>query len=82
MGRYKLGDIGAASLHDVENLAYNAPDPAFNEFLKAGFARVRLPVRPGFEPTIHGDIWLGQGLPPIGSPLYFAIQQEIADSLK
>jgi hypothetical protein len=30
----------------------NDPDPVFDEFLKAGFARVVVPARPGFEGAI------------------------------
>ncbi|MGP3683317.1 hypothetical protein ACTVZO_01160 [Streptomyces sp. IBSNAI002] len=32
-----------------ERLTYEDPDPQFNQFLKAGYCRVTVPVRPGFE---------------------------------
>jgi hypothetical protein len=56
--------------------------PEFEEFLKAGAARVVVPVRPGFEAALAhyqetGDIWMGEGLPDIFSPLYVSIIQEI-----
>jgi hypothetical protein len=56
--------------------------PKFEEFLKAGAARVVVPVRPGFEAALAhyqetGDIWMGEGLPDIFSPVYVSIIQEI-----
>jgi hypothetical protein len=60
-------------------------DPAFLEFLQAGAARVVLPVRPGFEVAVShyletGEIWNGDGdPPPINSPLYFPIVEEIKE---
>lgn len=59
-------------------------DPKFAEFIKAGFARVVLSVRPGFEHAIAhflntGDTWDGGDLPPITSPLYVSIIEEIRE---
>jgi hypothetical protein len=67
-------------------LGYDDPDPLFNEFLKAGFCRVSVPVRPGFESAIdhyfdYGDLWNGGPLPTIGSDLYLPIADEIAERL-
>lgn len=54
----------------------------FSEFLRAGAARVTVPVRPGFEDAVSyfletGKVWLGQGKPPIGTPLYVSIIDEM-----
>jgi hypothetical protein len=62
------------------------PDPDFEAFLKAGAARVQVPVRPGFEKAMayfcqYGEPWLG-GEPPLrDDPLYVPIVDEIAESL-
>ncbi|MGF7213220.1 hypothetical protein GGE65_007857 [Skermanella aerolata] len=69
-----------------ERLAFDDPDPLFNQFLKAGYCRVSLPVRPGFEGAIdhfmtYGELWNGGPLPPISSPLYLPIADEIAEQL-
>jgi hypothetical protein len=62
------------------------PDPLFRQFLRAGYCRVVVPVREGFEGAIDhfmtvGEPWLGGPLPPITSPLYLPIAQEIAERL-
>lgn len=59
-------------------------DPQFAEFLRAGAARVVLPVRPGFETTVAhfldtGEIWDGADPPLLSSPLYVSIIQEIKE---
>lgn len=59
-------------------------DPQFAEFLKAGAARVVLPVRPGFETAVAhfldtGEIWDGADPPLLTSPLYVSIIQEIKE---
>ena len=69
-----------------ERIAYEDPDPAFNEFLRAGYARVTVPARPGFESAIDhflhlGDIWKGGPLPSITSKLYLKIADELAEQL-
>ena len=51
---------------DVLNQSEN--DPLFAQFLRAGAARVQVPVRPGFETAINffletGKVWMG-GEPP------------------
>jgi hypothetical protein len=50
-------------------------DRPFREFLKAGAARVQLPVRPGFAGYVDdymmlGVVWSGGPRPQIGSPGY------------
>ncbi|AXY72927.1 hypothetical protein D3H65_02620 [Paraflavitalea soli] len=57
-------------------------DPQFEEFLKAGAARVVVPVRPGFEAAMAhyhetGHVWMGEEMPDIYSPLYISIIEEI-----
>ncbi len=59
-------------------------DPLFAEFLKAGAARVVVSVRPGFESAVAhfldtAQIWNGGELPPITSPLYVSIIEEIRE---
>jgi hypothetical protein len=59
-------------------------DPRFAEFIKAGFARIVISVRPGFEHAIAhfletGQIWNGGDLPPMTSPLYVSIIEEIRE---
>lgn len=59
-------------------------DPQFADFLKAGAARVVLPVRPGFETAVAhfldtGEIWEGADPPLLSSPLYVSIIQEIKE---
>jgi hypothetical protein len=69
-----------------ERIAYEDTDPVFNQFLKAGYCRVAVPARPGFEGAIdhfmtYGEPWNGGPLPPISSPLYLPIVDEIAERL-
>ncbi len=59
-------------------------DPLFAEFIKAGAARVVVSVRPGFESAVghfleSGELWDGGDLPPITSPLYLSIIEEIKE---
>ena len=59
-------------------------DPQFAEFLKAGSARVVVPVRPGFESALAhfmdtGEIWEGADPPTLTSPLYVSIIDEIKE---
>lgn len=57
-------------------------DPAFQEFLTSGFARVVVPVRPGFESAVEhfrqtGEVWSGGKLPVITDPDYLPIAEEL-----
>lgn len=59
-------------------------DPELEEFLKAGYARVVLPVRVGFEAAVSyfmekGKVWNDEGEPPINHPLYKPIVDEIKE---
>ncbi|PZV19511.1 MAG: hypothetical protein DCF20_00400 [Pseudanabaena sp.] len=70
-----------------ERIAYEDVDPVFNQFLKAGYCRVVVPARLGFEGAIdhfmsYGEIWEGGPLPPISSPIYLPIADEIAERLE
>ncbi|GAA4757338.1 hypothetical protein GCM10023350_48670 [Nocardioides endophyticus] len=72
----KTNWLNRALLQDV--------DPQFADFLKAGSARVVLPVRPGFETAVAhfldtGEIWDGANPPLLTSPLYVSIIQEIKE---
>ncbi|RAJ08009.1 hypothetical protein [Arenibacter echinorum] len=69
-----------------ERIAYDDPDPLFNQFIKAGYCRAVVPVRPGFEGALDhfltfGEIWNGGPLPAISSDLYLPIADEIAERL-
>jgi hypothetical protein len=57
-------------------------DPEFEVFLKAGAARVVVPVRPGFEGALAhfqetGDVWMGEEIPDMFSDYYVSIITEI-----
>jgi len=59
-------------------------DPLFADFIKAGAARLVVSVRPGFEQAVAhfldtGETWDGGDLPPITSPLYVSIIEEIRE---
>jgi len=69
-----------------QRIAFDDSDPLFNQFLKAGYCRVVVPARPSFEGAIdhfmyHGEPWNGGPLPPISSPLYLPIADELAERL-
>lgn len=56
--------------------------PQFEAFLKAGAARVVIPVRPGFEGALAhyqetGEIWMGEEIPDMFSDFYVSIIEEI-----
>lgn len=64
--------------------AAHSPDPAVAEFLKAGSARVVLPVRPGFEKAVaywmeHGAVAPDDSQVAIENPLYVSIVTEIEE---
>ena len=59
-------------------------DPVLEEFLKSGYARVVVPVRPGFEAAVSyyletRRVWEDQGEPTIEDPLYKSIVDEIKE---
>ncbi len=58
-------------------------DPELGAFLRAGAARVQVPVRPGFEEAVlyffesGGDIWLGGDPPHLDEELFVSMVDEI-----
>lgn len=67
-------------------LHFEDPDPDFAAFLKAGAARLQVPVRPGFESAVtyyiqNREIWEGEEAPVIGDEHYVSVTQEVAESL-
>lgn len=63
------------------------PDPLFANFLRAGAARVQVPVRPGFEQAIlfylaTGIVWNGARVPQSGDPLYVSLVTELQERLQ
>jgi hypothetical protein len=70
----------------TDRIGFEDPDPLFNQFLKAGYCRVTVPVREGFEGAVDhfmtfGELWVGGPLPTISSPLYLPIADELAEQL-
>jgi hypothetical protein len=69
----------------LEIQATNDNDPVFEAFLRAGYAKVNVPVRPGYEDAINyfihtgGEIWQGGEAPVIDDPLYVSIAEELAE---
>jgi hypothetical protein len=64
------------------NSQLSDPDPMFADFLKAGSARVLVPVRRHYEgPIIYylrsGEIWNGGQMPTIHNELYVSIVDEM-----
>lgn len=69
----------------LKHMLLDDVDPKFADFLRAGAARVVLPVRPGFkEAVIHyletGKIWNGGPPPDITGSLYVPIVVEIQEA--
>jgi hypothetical protein len=72
----------------IKRLNLKNDDPLFLNFLKAGYARVVIPIRNGFEFAMNfymltGRPWMGGGLPAIWdkgqNPLYLSITEEIKE---
>jgi len=67
-------------------LSISGGDAPFREFLRAGAARLRVPVRPGFEHAVNfymwtGRPWLGGSAPRIGDDLYVSFIEEKLEQL-
>lgn len=62
-------------------------DPLFEQFLKAGAARVVVPVRPGYEDAaLHfletkGKLWCGGDPPHVDEELYVSIVDDLKEQL-
>jgi hypothetical protein len=70
----------------LDKIVVEDDDADYEAFLKAGFVRVQLPVRPGFETAVDhfrlfGEPWLGGGLPPISDDTYLPISDELTERL-
>ncbi|MEV0667901.1 hypothetical protein ACIBI3_40305 [Actinomadura luteofluorescens] len=70
----------------ISALNITDPDADFAAFLRAGAARVQVPVRPGFESAVAyfvytGNIWDGNDVPRIDDDLYVPIIDEITTNL-
>lgn len=69
----------------LERLQVKVPaDPLFENFMRAGYARVVVPVRKGFEGAVNfflltGRPWMGANLPSIGDKTYLPITEEIKE---
>ncbi|KYF65532.1 hypothetical protein BE11_16375 [Sorangium cellulosum] len=66
----------------ARGLAHEEDDPLFENFLRAGAARVVVAVRPGFiEDVLYylhmRKVWMGGPLPLFGDPRYLPIVDEI-----
>lgn len=67
-------------------LQFTDPDLDFAAFLKAGAARVQVPVRPGFERAVahysqFGTVWEGGEAPLQNDSLFVPIIDEVTESL-
>jgi hypothetical protein len=70
----------------VSALNLTDSDPDFAAFLRAGAARVQVPVRPGFERAVAyyaqtKQIWEGNDVPVVGDSTYVPIIDEITENL-
>ena len=59
-------------------------DYTMEQFLKAGYARVVVPVREGFDEAVaffvkNGSVYDGLGVPTVNDPLYVSIVDELAE---
>ncbi|KAL8788558.1 MAG: hypothetical protein Q9213_001631 [Squamulea squamosa] len=71
----------------AQRIAFEDTDPIFNDFLRAGYARVIVPARPGFESAIdhfskYGTIWNNGPLPSIYDPTFLSVADELAERLR
>jgi len=61
-------------------------DPIFLSFLQAGFARVVVPVAPGYEHAAlrflaDSTLWVGGGIPGVDDPLYRSVVNEMLEEV-
>jgi len=67
-----------------DRVQQDSDDPTFGQFLRAGSARVVVPVRLGFEADLRyflltGQLWRGADLPHLTDRNYLAITEEIKE---
>lgn len=72
--------------HWQTRLVMDDPDPLFNQFIKAGYCRVVVPIRQHFDGAVDhfltfGEIWNGGSLPTIANPLFLHIADELAERM-
>lgn len=70
----------------LDRIVIQNDDQNFEDFLKAGYVRVVIPVRRGFEAAVDhfrlfGVPWLGGSLPTVSDENYLPIADEIAERL-
>lgn len=70
----------------LDRIVIEDDDAEFQAFLKAGFVRVQIPVRPGFTEAVDhfrlfGEPWFGGSLPAISDGTYLPIADELAERL-
>lgn len=70
----------------LDKISIEDDDADFQAFLKAGYLRVQIPIRPGFVDAVDhfrlfGEPWNGGPLPSISDDLYLPIAEEIAERL-
>jgi hypothetical protein len=70
--------------HWYDKLRLSADDKQFQDFLRAGAARVVFPVRPGFVDALQyffitGRLWGGGEPPQVTDPNYLPISEEIRE---
>ncbi|GEM_PF-1814948 len=65
-----------------ETFSFDDPDSKFNDFLRAGSARVVVPVNPSYDKAIlhylhTNELWNAGDVPTINDPLYVSIIEEL-----
>lgn len=70
----------------LDKVVIEDDDKEFQDFLKAGYIRVQVPIRPGFVDAVDhfrlfGDTWQGGPLPSVSDDTYLPIAEEIAERL-
>lgn len=70
----------------IDKVVIEDDDKEFQDFLKAGYIRVQVPIRPGFVDAVDhfrlfGDTWQGGPLPTVSDDTYLPIADEIAERL-
>lgn len=70
----------------LDKIVIEDGDAEFEAFLKAGYVRVQIPVRPGFAEAVDhfrlfGEPWLGGSLPAISDEMFLPIADELTERL-